>query len=115
VHNIPAKGQRKWRGMLLVPWVIPGAMSTLAWQWLFDPSYSAFCWPAEHPPLLPDGIKVPFAGDPFQRFSPVITKPQSRARNQILNGARHKHFTRAGERRDPCASMHCDPADLAAH
>ncbi|HYY61224.1 MAG TPA: hypothetical protein VE756_07535, partial [Burkholderiales bacterium] len=42
VHNIPAKGQRKWRGMLLVPWVIPPAMSTLAWFWLFDPSYSAF-------------------------------------------------------------------------
>src|ERR1044072_8079983 len=40
VHNIPAKGQRKWRGMLLVPWVIPPAMSTLAWLWLFDPSYS---------------------------------------------------------------------------
>src|SRR5437763_5854761 len=44
VHNIPAKGQRKWRGMLLVPWVIPPAMSTLAWFWLFDPSYSAFNW-----------------------------------------------------------------------
>jgi multiple sugar transport system permease protein len=44
VHNIPAKGQRKWRGMLLVPWVIPPAMSTLAWLWLFDPSYSAFNW-----------------------------------------------------------------------
>jgi multiple sugar transport system permease protein len=42
VNNIPAKGQRKWRGMLLVPWVIPTAMSTLAWLWLFDPSYSAF-------------------------------------------------------------------------
>src|SRR5215510_709106 len=42
VHNVPAKGQRKWRGMLLVPWVIPPAMSTLAWLWLFDPSYSAF-------------------------------------------------------------------------
>src|SRR6266850_8027506 len=37
VHNLPAKGQRKWRGMLLVPWVIPPAMSTLAWLWLFDP------------------------------------------------------------------------------
>src|SRR5437764_14990891 len=36
VHNIPAKGQRKWRGMLLIPWVIPPAMSTLAWLWLFD-------------------------------------------------------------------------------
>ena len=34
VHNIPSKGQRKWRGMLLVPWVIPPAMSTLAWLWL---------------------------------------------------------------------------------
>jgi multiple sugar transport system permease protein len=38
VHNIPQKGQRKWRGMLLIPWVIPPAMSTLAWLWLFDPS-----------------------------------------------------------------------------
>jgi multiple sugar transport system permease protein len=42
VHNLPDRGQRKWRGMLLVPWVIPPAMSTLAWLWLFDPSYSAF-------------------------------------------------------------------------
>jgi multiple sugar transport system permease protein len=48
VHNIPAKGQRKWRGMLLVPWVIPPAMSTLAWLWLFDPSYSAFNWIFAH-------------------------------------------------------------------
>jgi multiple sugar transport system permease protein len=48
VHNIPTKGQRKWRGMLLVPWVIPPAMSTLAWLWLFDPSYSAFNWILEH-------------------------------------------------------------------
>jgi multiple sugar transport system permease protein len=23
LHHLPAKGQRKWRGMLLVPWVIP--------------------------------------------------------------------------------------------
>jgi multiple sugar transport system permease protein len=44
VHNIPSKGQRKWRGMLLVPWVIPPAMSSLAWLWLYDPSYSAFNW-----------------------------------------------------------------------
>src|SRR5271167_294723 len=48
VHNLPAKGQRKWRGMLLIPWVIPPAMSTLAWLWLFDPSYSAFNWVFAH-------------------------------------------------------------------
>ena len=44
VHNLPVKGQRKWRGMLLVPWVIPLALSTLGWWWLFDPTYSAFNW-----------------------------------------------------------------------
>jgi len=44
VHNVPAKGQKKWRGMLLIPWVIPPAMSTLGWFWLLDPSYSAFNW-----------------------------------------------------------------------
>ena len=41
VNNLPAKGQRKWRGMLLVPWVIPLALSTLGWWWLFDPTHSA--------------------------------------------------------------------------
>src|SRR5271155_1982712 len=60
VHNIPAKGQRKWRGMLLVPWVIPPAMSTLAWLWLFDPSYSAFNY------TLAFLVSAPFPGPATQ-------------------------------------------------
>jgi multiple sugar transport system permease protein len=44
IHNIPGRSQRIWRGLLLVPWVIPLAMSTLGWWWLFDPSYAAFNW-----------------------------------------------------------------------
>src|SRR5579872_4134504 len=44
MHNIPGKNQRIWRGLLLVPWVIPLALSTLTWWWMFDPSYSAFNW-----------------------------------------------------------------------
>lgn len=69
VHNIPAKGQRKWRGMLLVPWVIPPAMSTLAWLWLFDPSYSAFNWI-----LALFGFEpVPWTGDTsWARFSVIL-------------------------------------------
>src|SRR5258705_1565376 len=42
VHNIPAKGQRKWRGMLLVAWGIPPAVRTPGWLWVFDPSDSCF-------------------------------------------------------------------------
>ncbi len=48
VHNLPARGQRKWRGMLLVPWVIPAAMSVLGWRLLFDPSFGALNWILEH-------------------------------------------------------------------
>jgi multiple sugar transport system permease protein len=48
VHNIPAKGQRKWRGMLLVPWVIPAALSMLAWRLLFEPTFGAFNWGFEY-------------------------------------------------------------------
>ncbi len=44
MHHLPSTNQRIWRGLLLVPWVIPLAISTLGWWWLFDPSYSAFNW-----------------------------------------------------------------------
>ncbi len=47
MHNIPGKHQRIWRGLLLVPWVIPLAMSTLTWWWMFDPQYSAINWVLE--------------------------------------------------------------------
>src|ERR1700726_2321828 len=69
VHNIPAKGQRKWRGMLLVPWVIPPAMSTLAWLWLFDPSYSAFNYLLAFINVGP----IPWTGDAYwARFSVIL-------------------------------------------
>src|SRR6185437_6266725 len=44
MHNISGRNQRIWRGLLLVPWVIPLALSPLAWWWMFDPSYSALNW-----------------------------------------------------------------------
>jgi len=69
VHNVPVKGQRKWRGMLLVPWVFPPAMSTLAWLWLFDPSYSAFNWILERIGL----DAVPWLGNPYwARFAVIL-------------------------------------------
>ena len=47
MHNIRGKYERVWRGLLLVPWVIPLSLSTLSWWWLLDPSYSAFNWTLE--------------------------------------------------------------------
>jgi multiple sugar transport system permease protein len=69
VHNLPAQGQRKWRGMLLIPWVIPPAMSTLAWLWLFDPSYSAFNWVFAHLGIP----QVAWLGNPYwARFAVIL-------------------------------------------
>jgi multiple sugar transport system permease protein len=69
VHNLPAQGQRKWRGMLLIPWVIPPAMSTLAWLWLFDPSYSAFNWIFAHLGIP----EVAWLGNPYwARFCVIL-------------------------------------------
>jgi len=69
VHNIHNRKQRIWRGILLVPWVIPPAMSTLAWLWLFDPSYSAFNW------IIAQwgGDPIPWTGDAnWARFSVIL-------------------------------------------
>jgi multiple sugar transport system permease protein len=69
VNNLPIKGQRKWRGMLLVPWVIPLALSTLSWWWLFDPTHSAFNWLIEQF----GGQEVPWLSDPYwARFSVIL-------------------------------------------
>jgi multiple sugar transport system permease protein len=69
VHTIPAKGQRKWRGMLMVSWVIPTAMSAITWFWLFDPSYSAFNWLLAKINIGP----IPWLGEPhWARFAVIL-------------------------------------------
>ncbi|HYF07709.1 MAG TPA: sugar ABC transporter permease [Acetobacteraceae bacterium] len=69
LHHIPAKGQRKWRGMLLVPWVIPPALSTLGWWWMFDPSYSSINWILS----IFAVPSVPWLGEPWwARISVII-------------------------------------------
>jgi multiple sugar transport system permease protein len=44
MNNIASKSQRIWRGLLLIPWVIPPALSTLGWWWMLSGSYSAINW-----------------------------------------------------------------------
>jgi multiple sugar transport system permease protein len=44
IDAVPSHRQRIWRGLALIPWVMPPALSTLGWWWIFDPSHSAFNW-----------------------------------------------------------------------
>lgn len=68
VNNLPSKGQRKWRGMLLVPWVMPLALSSLGWWWLFDPTHSALNWLIEQF----GGSDVPWLSTPSWARASVI-------------------------------------------
>src|SRR5436190_3726796 len=68
VNNIPVKGQRKWRGMLLVPWVMPLSLSTLGFWWMFDPTYSALNWVLRVLGFSP----VPWLSDPHWARASVI-------------------------------------------
>ncbi len=68
MHNIPSKNQRVFRGLLLLPWVIPPAMSTLTWWWLFDPSYSAFNWAL----TSIGGPAIPWLGETWWARTAVI-------------------------------------------
>jgi multiple sugar transport system permease protein len=40
------KFRRLVRGAVLLPWVVPTALSTLAWWWMFDSLYSVVNWTA---------------------------------------------------------------------
>jgi multiple sugar transport system permease protein len=69
IHNVSERGQRVWRGLMLVPWVIPPALSTLGWWWLFDPTHSAINW------LLAQvgGPHIPWLSETFwARFAVIL-------------------------------------------
>src|SRR5215813_1449605 len=69
INNLPSKGQRKWRGMMLVPWVMPLALSSLGWWWLFDPTHSALNWIIRGL----GGADIPWLSDPYwARFSVIL-------------------------------------------
>ena len=120
VHNIPTKGQRKWRGMLLVPWVIPPAMSTLAWLWLFDPSYCAFNWIFAQLGLA----RIPWLGEAdWARFSVILVNVWIGAPFFLimylaaLKSVPEQLYEAAVDRRRHLVAAHLvrDPADDAQH
>jgi multiple sugar transport system permease protein len=42
--NNEFRGRRFVRAALLLPWIVPTVLSTLAWLWMFDSTFSVFNW-----------------------------------------------------------------------
>jgi len=69
INALPQRGQRVWRGISLIPWVMPLALSSLGWWWIYEPTHSALNWI-----LVVVGISPkPWLSDPFwAKFSVIL-------------------------------------------
>jgi multiple sugar transport system permease protein len=69
IHTLPTRGQRIWRGLSLIPWVMPLALSSLGWWWIYEPTHSALNWL-----LALFGVSPkPWLSDPFwAKFSVIL-------------------------------------------
>lgn len=49
------------RAALLLPWIVPTVLSTIAWMWIFDPTFSVINWALTSSGLRSTGL--PWLGD----------------------------------------------------
>jgi multiple sugar transport system permease protein len=67
--------KRLVRGLVLLPFVIPTALSTLGWLWMYDSLYSVITWTVNRVLLGPVGftpIEVNWLGSPVLAMAAVI-------------------------------------------
>lgn len=55
------RGKRIVRAAMLLPFIIPTVLSTFAWRWMFDPTFSVLNWTLFHMGLIV--TKLPFLSD----------------------------------------------------
>jgi len=65
-------GRRLLRGLLVIPWVIPIAISAQAWLWILDSTYSVINWTLTHLHILSPGHVINFRGDADYAMGSVI-------------------------------------------
>ena len=56
-------GRRLLRGLVVIPWVIPIALSAQAWLWILDSTYSVINWCLVHWGVLSPANIINFRGD----------------------------------------------------
>lgn len=58
------RGRQLLRGLLVIPWVIPIAISGQAWLWILDSTYSVINWLLVHSGTISAANILNFRGDP---------------------------------------------------
>src|SRR5437016_12912586 len=62
--------KRLIRGAILLPFIVPTALSTLVWWWMFEPLYSVVNWTLKHLHLV--NHDIPSLPDPYLAMFTVI-------------------------------------------
>lgn len=62
--------QRFVRAALLLPFIVPTVLSTLAWRWMFDPTFSVINWVLAHTGLAAHGVN--WLGTPQTAMASMI-------------------------------------------
>ncbi|HEU4582309.1 MAG TPA: sugar ABC transporter permease [Polyangiaceae bacterium] len=62
--------QSFFRAVVLLPWIVPTALSAIAFWWLYDAQFSVLSWSLRHAGLISE--QIDFLGDPWNaRFSTI--------------------------------------------
>jgi len=64
------KGKAFTRAFILLPFIIPTVLSTFAWKWMFDPTFSVINWTLFHLGLI--HTRINWLGDPDLALISVI-------------------------------------------
>jgi multiple sugar transport system permease protein len=56
VMNQHFRGKNLARASLLLPFIVPTALSTIAWMWIFDPTFSVINWLLLHGGVITSGF-----------------------------------------------------------
>src|ERR1044072_5735207 len=64
------KGKAFTRAFILLPFIIPTVLSTFAWKWMFDPTFSVINWCLFHLGAIPGRIN--WLGDPDLAMASIM-------------------------------------------
>jgi multiple sugar transport system permease protein len=64
------RGKAFMRAFILLPFIIPTVLSTFAWKWMFDPTFSVLNWMLYHTGIIDNRIN--WLGDPTMAMVSVI-------------------------------------------
>ena len=71
VMNQQFRAKNGVRAALLLPWIVPTSLSTIAWMWIFDPTFSVINWILVHTGLV--AIGPSWLGDANLAMVSIVT------------------------------------------